>query len=96
MHHEKNVEFISGDIAEFVCRLKENMDQDIWLVGGSQLIKAFLKENLVQDLIVFAVPIILGGEIPLFNHIGKEIKLETGRIEKYENGLVRLDYKVQE
>jgi dihydrofolate reductase len=96
LHHEKNVEFISGDIAEFVRRLKENTNQDIWLVGGSQLIKAFLKENLVQDLIVFVVPIILGGGIPLFDHIGKEIKLETGRIEKYENGLVRLDYKVQE
>lgn len=96
LHHGKNVEFISGNIAEFVSLLKESTDRDIWLVGGSQLIKVFLKENLVQDLIVFVVPVILGGGIPLFDHIGKEIKLKTGRIKKYENGLMRLEYKVQE
>lgn len=95
-HHEKNVEFVSGDIAEFVHRLKENTDQDIWLVGGSQLLKVFLKENLVQDLIVFMVPIILGGGIPLFDQIGKEVRLRSERIERYDNGLVRLEYKVQE
>lgn len=96
LHHKKNVEFVTGDITEFVRLLKENKDQDIWLMGGSQLIKAFLKENLVQDLIVFVVPIILGGGIPLFDHIGKEVRLRSGRIERYENGLVRLEYKVQE
>ncbi|HWQ48103.1 MAG TPA: dihydrofolate reductase family protein [Methanosarcina sp.] len=96
LSHEKSLEFVSGDIKEFVHLLKENKNQDIWLVGGSQLIKMFLNENLVQDLIVFVVPIILGGGIPLFDHIGKEIKLETGRIENYENGLVRLEYKAQE
>ncbi len=76
--------------------LKENTEEDIWLVGGSQLIKVFLKENLVQDLIVFVVPIILGSGIPLFDRIGKEIRLRTGKVEKYENGLVRLEYKVEE
>jgi len=93
---EKNVEFVSGDIARFVRQLRENTDQDIWLVGGSQLIKVFLKENLVQDLIVFVVPIILGSGIPLFDHIGREIKLKSGRVEKYKNGMVRVEYKVEE
>ena len=96
LHREKNVEFVSGNIVEFIRQLKEKTDQDIWLVGGSQLIKVFLRENLVQDMIVFVVPIILGGGIPLFDHIGKEIRLRSGRIEKYENGLVRMEYEVQE
>lgn len=93
---EKNVEFVSGDIVEFTRQLKENTDQDIWLVGGSQLIKVFLEENLVQDLIVFVVPIILGSGIPLFDRIEKEIKLRTERIEQYGNGLVRLEYEIEE
>jgi dihydrofolate reductase len=96
LRREKNVEFISENIVEFVRQLKGNTDQDIWLVGGSELIKVFLKEDLVQDMIVFVVPIILGGGIPLFDHIGKEIRLRSGRIEKYENGLVRMEYEVQE
>lgn len=96
LRRENNVEFISGDTAEFVSHLKENTDEDIWLVGGSQLIKTFLKENLVQDLIIFIVPIILGSGIPLFDRIGKEIRLRTGEVEKYESGLVRVAYKVEE
>ena len=96
MRRENNVEFVSGDIGKFVRDLKENTEEDIWLVGGSQLIKMFLEENLVQDLIIFVVPIILGSGIPLFDRIGKEIRLTTGKVERYENGLVRLEYKVEE
>lgn len=94
LHREKNVEFISGDIGKFVSQLEENTEEDIWLVGGSQLVKAFLEENLVQDFIVFLVPIILGSGIPLFDCIGKEIRLRTGEVERYENGLVKVEYEV--
>jgi dihydrofolate reductase len=64
-------------------------------VGGSQLIKAFIEENLVQDLIIFVVPIVLGSGIPLFDRIGKEIRFRTLRVERYENGLVRMEYEVR-
>lgn len=96
LRREKDAEFVSGDIVEFIRQLRKNMDQDIWLMGGSQLIKVFLEENLVQDLIVFVVPIILGSGIPLFDRIGKEIKLRTERIEQYGNGLVRVEYEIGE
>lgn len=92
---ENNVEFVSEDIGEFVRQLKRNTEEDIWLVGGSQIIKVFFEENLVQDLILFVVPIILGSGIPLFDHIGKEIGFRTGRVERYENGLVKLEYEVK-
>lgn len=95
LRREKNVEFVSGEVGEFARRLKENTDEDIWLVGGSQLIKAFLEEDLVDDMIVFIVPIILGGGIPLFDRIGKEIKLMTRRVEKYESELVRIEYNLK-
>jgi dihydrofolate reductase len=92
---ENNIEFVSGNIGEFVRQLKENTEEDIWLVGGSQLIKIFLEENLVQDLIIFVVPIIIGRGIPLFDRIGKEIRLKTGRVKRYENGLVRIEYEIE-
>jgi dihydrofolate reductase len=95
LRREKGVEFVSGNVGEFMRRLKENTDENIWLVGGSQLIKAFLEEDLVEDLIVFIVPIILGGGIPLFDRLGKEIKLRTGNVEMYENGLVGVKYNLK-
>jgi dihydrofolate reductase len=95
MRRESNVEFISEDVREFVHQLKGRTEEDIWLVGGSQLIKAFIEENLVQDLIIFVVPIVLGSGIPLFDRIGKEIRFRTLRVERYENGLVRMEYEVR-
>lgn len=95
LKREENVEFISEDIGEFVRHLKKEAEQDLWLVGGAQLIKEFLKENLIQDFIIFIVPVILGNGISLFDHIGKEIRLVAGNLEKYENGLVRIDYKIE-
>jgi dihydrofolate reductase len=94
LHCENNVEFVTEDLRKFVNQLKESAEQDIWLVGGSQLIKAFIEENLVQELILFIVPIILGSGINLFDHIGKQIKLQTLGINKYENGLVRVEYRL--
>lgn len=94
LRREKNVEFISGDIGEFARQLKENTEEDIWLVGGSQLIKIFLEQNLVQDLIIFVVPIILGSGIPLFDQIQKEIGLKLINTERYESGLVRMEYEI--
>jgi len=95
LRREKNVEFVSGDVGEFVRQLKENTDEDIWLVGGSQLIKVFLEEDLAQDLIVFVVPIILGSGIPLFDRVGKEVRLRMIDTEMYESGLVRLEYEIE-
>ncbi len=93
---EKNVEFVSGDIGKFVRQLKENTEEDIWLVGGSQIIRVFLEQDLVQDLIIFVIPVILGGGIPLFDRIGKEIGLKLVGTERYEGGVVRVKYEVRE
>ncbi|AAM07879.1 dihydrofolate reductase family protein [Methanosarcina acetivorans] len=95
LRREKNVEFVSGNVGEFVRRLKENTDENIWLVGGSQLIRVFLEEDLVQDMIVFVVPVILGSGIPLFDRIGKEVRLRMIDTERYESGLVKLEYEIE-
>ncbi|AKB23576.1 Bifunctional deaminase-reductase domain protein [Methanosarcina sp. MTP4] len=52
-------------------QLKETTEEDIWLVGGSQIIKVFLEEDLAKDFIIFVIPVILRGGIPLFDRIGK-------------------------
>ncbi|MDD4249287.1 MAG: dihydrofolate reductase family protein, partial [Methanosarcina sp.] len=62
--------------------------------GGSQIIKVFLEEDLVQDLIIFVVPVILGSGIPLFDQIQKEIGLKLINTERYESGLVRVEYEI--
>ncbi len=50
--------------------------RNIWLVGGAQLIAAFLKLRLIDEYILSVIPILLGDGIPLFLSTGKEIKLQ--------------------
>lgn len=85
------VTFVSGDIAEFTRGLKEEAGQDIWLVGGAEIIGAL--RELVDDYIISVHPIILGAGIPLFRGEGPRAALELVDVESWPSGLVQLSYR---
>jgi dihydrofolate reductase len=62
--HSKDIEFFSGDIGLFVRKLCEHSTADIWLVGGSEIIKVFLQEKILHEIIVSIHPVILVMEYP--------------------------------
>ncbi|HLC59934.1 MAG TPA: dihydrofolate reductase family protein [Candidatus Nanoarchaeia archaeon] len=87
-----NIEFIS-DVISFTKKLKNLKGKDIWLVGGGEIVSLLLNNNLIDEMIIFMHPIILGKGIPLFKSIKKEIKLKLIGTHKFEDGLVKLYYK---
>ena len=89
---DENAEFVS-DIEKFVKDGFPNAGENIWLVGGSQIISSFLKQGVVDEIIISVIPILLGKGIPLFKNIENETKLEFLKTEKYVQ-LVDLHYKV--
>ena len=89
---DENVEFASG-VEDFVRKLSPSSKENIWLVGGSELLSAFLRHKLVSELILSIIPIILGNGISLFQNINQEIKLELMKTTKYSE-LVELHYGV--
>ncbi len=46
--------------------LKEQAGDNIWLVGGGELFRSFIKEGLIDEIILIVAPTILGTGIPLF------------------------------
>lgn len=84
-----NVTFVSEDIKKFVKRLKGN----VWLVGGSQIIREFLNRNLIDEYRIFIHPILLGNGIPLFQGNFPEIKLKFIGAKSYSSGLAELRYE---
>ncbi len=62
----ENVTFVHGDVVAFVNELKGKEGKGIWLVGGGELLAAFIREKLVDELIVTIAPVLLGKGIPLF------------------------------
>ena len=85
-----NVTFVNEDVKEFVKKLKSNT----FLVGGADLIKEFLKNNLIDEFIITIIPIVLGEGIPLFAKDCGEHKLKLLNIKSYDSGVVQLHYQL--
>lgn len=80
---------------EKMKRLKEESEKDIWLIGGGEIVTEFLNMDLIDEMIIFIVPTILGEGIPLFAETPKESKWKLSKTEVFENGLVSLTYTKQ-
>jgi dihydrofolate reductase len=46
--------------------LRKKQGKDIWLIGGGELTREFLKEDLVDELYLGIVPVLIGEGISLF------------------------------
>lgn len=88
------VEFVSGDAASFVARLRERPGKDIWLMGGGGLIASFLDAGAIDEFVVSVVPVFLGDGVPLIERRPRHTALELLSTERFEDGLVQLRYRV--
>jgi dihydrofolate reductase len=89
------VEFVSGAIGPFVSRLREQPGKDIWLMGGGEIIASFLDEQAIDEFIVSVVPVFIGDGIPLIARRHRHVPLDLLSVERFEDGLVQLRYRVQ-
>jgi len=62
-------------------------------VDGGRVIQGFLKEDLIDELIIAKVPVLIGSGIPLFGFLSADLKFKHVRTETQSNGLVRSHYK---
>ena len=91
-NNDENVEFAS-DVEKFVKDGFPGAGKTIWLVGGAKIIASFMKQGVVDEIIITKIPILLGKGIPLFQNLEDETKLELIKTEKYGQ-LIDLHYKI--
>lgn len=90
-----NTEALSGDLKENLNRLKATGGQkDIWLVGGGQTILALLKQQAIDEIMLFTAPILLGSGIPLFPESTEHYALQLLESRPYDTGMLYCHYKV--
>jgi dihydrofolate reductase len=90
----QNIEFYSGDLNELVNeRLKPNY-KTVWIVGGSEVTKNFIRLKLADEIRVSILPIILGEGLLFFDRIGREQGLHLADTKAYKNGMVELCYEI--
>lgn len=56
-------------------------------IDGGLTVQSFLKEDLVDELIITTIPILLGGGIRLFGDLDRALEFRCTKSEKYSNGI---------
>lgn len=90
----KYVEFINSDIVEFTNKIKAAEGENIWIVGGGNLLHFFIKERLVDEFIITVAPTLIGRGIPLFKEVDFETELKLKRIRQF-NQFAELHYELK-
>ena len=75
-----------------IRRLKDETDGLIYISGSGTLVRALLRDGLVDDLHLFVYPIALGNGKRLWADGVDPAKLRLKEHDVYDNGVVHLDY----
>jgi len=61
-------------------------------IDGGKVIQSFLKEDLIDELIITRVPELIGTGIPLFGYLDNDLQFEHILTNIYSDGLVKSHY----
>jgi dihydrofolate reductase len=92
---DENVTFLHTNIEEELIRLKAQSEKDIWLIGGAGVNALLLDLRLLDEMMIFHIPVIIQNGINLFNDTKKDIDAELIHSEVYYNGVSLLHYKLK-
>ncbi len=87
------VEQMQGSPQEIVSQLERRGIRHAYIDGGVT-VQRFLREGLIQRLVITRVPVLIGQGIPLFGSLLKDIRLEHVQTQHYRGGLVKTEYRV--
>ncbi|QPQ30637.1 dihydrofolate reductase family protein [Lysinibacillus sp. JNUCC 51] len=90
----EHVEFVNEDVVAFTKKLREQEGSKIWMVGGAGILDAFMKEQLIDELIITVTPHLLGSGIPLFKDNNPFQDLKLVNTQRYGQ-MVQMHYKVK-
>ena len=72
----KNKAFIvKGSIKEVLSEVHNKGFHSLYIDGG-KTIQSFLKEDLIDEMIITTIPVLLGSGIPLFGELPKQLVFE--------------------
>ena len=88
-----DIRFTDRPPGEVVPEIEREVEGNVWLVGGAALAKQWVDERVLDELILFVVPLLLGGGVRLFGDT-VETDLQLTESKAYPNGFVELRYRL--
>jgi dihydrofolate reductase len=87
------VEQMSGDPTEIVSKLAARGFEHIYVDGGIT-VQNFLRDGMIQRIIINRYPVLIGDGIPLFGSLPHDVQLRHVSTQHYPKGLVKSEYEV--
>ena len=87
------VTFVNESPESLVGELRKQPGKSIWLMGGGELAREFLKADLVDEIYLGIVPVLLGEGIPLFPSGFPQRDFSLIENNSYSKGMIALKYK---
>lgn len=85
-------DLLHGIAPDTIRRIADTSDGNVWVVGGGEIISAFLTAGLVDEMTLTVIPRILGAGVPLFPDSTPETHLKLLSAEAFPSGFVNLIY----
>lgn len=90
--HKGKAQLIRGTLSEILEQIHKKGCLRLYIDGG-KTIQSFLKEDLIDEMIITIFPILLGGGAPLFSETAKELEFTLVESKVYLNQLVQHHYR---
>ena len=84
----------SSETPEVLCKRLAGQGNKRLYIDGGVTIQRFLAAGLITDLAITTIPMILGGGIPLFGRLDRDIALRHVSTKSYDFGFVQSTYDV--
>jgi dihydrofolate reductase len=85
--------FTQESPAMLVSRVRKQKGKHIWMMGGGELAREFLRDDLIDELYLGVVPVLLGEGIPLFPSGFPQRVFALLENKTYSRGLIALRYE---
>jgi len=82
---------IKGTPTELITQVNAMGHHHLYIDGG-RTIRAFLEEDLIDEMIITTIPVLLGDGIPLFGHKGDMILFRCEESKCFSHGVTQSRY----
>ena len=89
------VEFVTEAISIFAKRQREMEGKNIWMMGGGEIIAAFLDAGAIDEFIITVIPMFIGEGIPFMTNRHLDVPLDLCSVQQFPDGVVQLHYSIQ-
>lgn len=90
--HKDKAFLVKGTLTEILNQIHEKGFNRLYVDGGTT-IRNFLKEDLIDEMVITTIPILLGGGSSLFTELPNELEFELVGVKTYLNQITQNHFK---